>query len=294
MNTHPRPQNHDNSGARPAFATEYVSVGNTTMPLARPLPKRLLGIWAHPDDEAYLSAGLMARVIAAGGSVTVVTATRGEKGTDDPAKYDSDEFGALRQRELEASLAELGVHDVRFMGYRDGECDFADANSAVRRIADVIAEVEPDTIVTFGPDGMTNHDDHKSVSRWATEAWRQTAVTDLFYAAVTNDFLHRFGDVHEEIGVYAEFPTGRPPAVCRRDVAMEVCLGDDELAAKRRALGAHASQTTVLAEILGEDVYTDWWAAETFRRLTWAETQECPVPNWMKTVDRPAELVGMS
>jgi LmbE family N-acetylglucosaminyl deacetylase len=44
------------------------------------LPRRLMGIWAHPDDEAYLSAGLMGRMVDAGRPVTVLTATRGEKG----------------------------------------------------------------------------------------------------------------------------------------------------------------------------------------------------------------------
>ena len=44
------------------IVTEYASIGNRVMPLSRPLPRRLLGIWAHPDDEAYLSAGLMARM----------------------------------------------------------------------------------------------------------------------------------------------------------------------------------------------------------------------------------------
>jgi LmbE family N-acetylglucosaminyl deacetylase len=49
-------------------------------------PRRPLGIWAHPDDEAYLSAGLMARTTDAGGHVTCVTATMGEHGfaADDP------------------------------------------------------------------------------------------------------------------------------------------------------------------------------------------------------------------
>ena len=262
-------------------ATAYSMVGNVLMPISRALPQRLLGVWAHPDDEAYLSAGLMARVIEAGGQVTVLTATRGEKGTDDPLKYDSDVFGAIRQKELQASLAELGVTDVRFLDLRDGECDFTDDESVVRRLVDIIGDVEPDTIVTFGPDGITNHDDHKAVSRWTTEAWRRVATPDLYYAAVTNEFLARFETVHDQLGVYADFPSGRPPAICRRDVAMEVALEPEELQRKRRALAAHATQTGPLAELMGEQVYTNWWAEETFRRPTWAETRECPVAGWM-------------
>jgi hypothetical protein len=49
----------------------------------RPVPT-LLGVWAHPDDEAYLSAGLLASAVDAGWRVVVATATRGEIGTDDP------------------------------------------------------------------------------------------------------------------------------------------------------------------------------------------------------------------
>jgi LmbE family N-acetylglucosaminyl deacetylase len=77
------------------------------------LPHHLMGIWPHPDDEAYLSAGLMARMADAGRRVTVLTLTRGEKGTSDPADFDQPQFAARRERELRASLAELGVDDVR-------------------------------------------------------------------------------------------------------------------------------------------------------------------------------------
>ena len=61
--------------------------------------------------------------------MTVITATRGEKGTSDPADYDQDHFGALREYELRRSLSTLGVHDVRVLDLRDGECDLADDES---------------------------------------------------------------------------------------------------------------------------------------------------------------------
>ena len=67
----------------------------------------LLGVWAHPDDEAYLSAGLMATVRAAGGRVAVVTATRGEHGTSDPQAWPPQRLARIRERELAASLAAL-------------------------------------------------------------------------------------------------------------------------------------------------------------------------------------------
>jgi LmbE family N-acetylglucosaminyl deacetylase len=119
---------------------------NTATPTAtgagQPLPQRLLGVWAHPDDEAYLSAGLMARVVEAGGQVTVLTATRGEQGTSDPEQAGTDAFGHQRARELAASLAVLGVHDVRFLGLPDGGCDGARDEIQVQRILEVILAVE--------------------------------------------------------------------------------------------------------------------------------------------------------
>ena len=55
--------------------------------LSAPSTGTLLGVWAHPDDEAYLSSALMAAARDAGHRVVVVTATRGEQGTDDPGTW---------------------------------------------------------------------------------------------------------------------------------------------------------------------------------------------------------------
>ncbi len=107
-------------------------------------PRRLLGVWAHPDDDAYLSAALMGRVVDAGGCVTVVTATRGECGTPDPARHGSSSFGALREAELRAGLAVLGVTDVRLLGLRDGRLAEEDAEAQAAAVAAVIDEVDPD------------------------------------------------------------------------------------------------------------------------------------------------------
>lgn len=261
----------------PDCATEYTLVGNTLTPMRRALPQRLLGVWAHPDDEAYLSAGLMARVIAAGGSVTIVTATRGEKGTDDPDLYDSERFGQHRERELRSSLALLGVTNVRFLGLRDGECDLAAADIAAA-IEDIAHEVQPDMIVTFGPDGMTNHPDHLAISRWTTEAWRRHGSGELLYATVTHDWAARHRELHDRIGVFGDFADGSAPSVTRSRVALECSLTDAELDRKRAALAAHGSQTAGLAEIMGEETYRSWYRNEHFRRPTRSEIDSCPMP----------------
>jgi LmbE family N-acetylglucosaminyl deacetylase len=247
------------------------------MPLARPVPRRLVGVWAHPDDEAYLSAGLMGRITDAGGEVTMVTATRGEKGTDDPALFDRDEFGAFRERELRASLAEVGVDDVRFLGMRDGECDLVDDEQAVQAIVAVLEDVRPDVVVTFGPDGMTNHPDHRAVSRWTTEAVRRVAGVDLLYATKTSAYMDRFADVHAGIGVFDDFGGRGGPAIPQACVAMECRLTDAELDRKRRVLAGHGSQTDGLARAMGEETYRAWVRDEFFRRPTASELARCPL-----------------
>ena len=82
----------------------------------------VLGVWGHPDDEAYLSAGLMALAVDAGRRVVCVTATAGEAGFPDDDARSVDARVAVRQAEMAASLAELGVAEHHWLGYGDGRC----------------------------------------------------------------------------------------------------------------------------------------------------------------------------
>ena len=92
----------------------------------------ILGIWAHPDDEAYLSGGLMAMARDNGQRVVCVTATRGELGTPDPVAWPPDRLAAERTREMARCLAVLGVREHHWLGYRDGECAAADPDARGR------------------------------------------------------------------------------------------------------------------------------------------------------------------
>ncbi len=235
-------------------------------------PRRLLGVWAHPDDEAYLSAALMARVTDAGGSVTVVTATRGELGTPDSERYGTDSFGDLREAELRASLAELGVSDLRPLGLRDGALPDADTEAQVAILADVMTEVDPEIVVTFGPDGFTWHPDHLAVSAWTTRAWEATGRRgELLYGTMTDEFARRHAGLHDRIGLFADWGPGHPATTPRAALDLECVMTPAELARKRRALGRHASQTDMIAGLFGEETYLAWVDQEAFRRPTDAE-----------------------
>jgi LmbE family N-acetylglucosaminyl deacetylase len=223
----------------------------------------ILGIWAHPDDEVYLSGGVMAAARSAGQRVVCVTATRGEHGTDDPVAWPPDRLGALRQRELEASLAVLGVHEHRFLGVEDGRCAVRPNLPMVERLIAIIREVRPDTILTFGPDGMTGHEDHQMVSRWATAARAvEAADLDLLYATTTAEQADRWQELDERLGVY--LVPGLPLRRTSAELAFELHLDADLSERKLTALQAQTSQTSDLIEQVGVERFRAWVAVESF------------------------------
>jgi LmbE family N-acetylglucosaminyl deacetylase len=227
-------------------------------------PMTLLGVWAHPDDESYLSAVLMSRVLKVGGRVVLATATRGEGGgTGDPGR-----LAELREHELRTAMAGLCVRDVRFLGYPDGQCSIADPEQAIGSIIALIEDVRPDVIVTFGPDGITGHPDHVAVSQWTTAAAAAVGHERVLYATMTHDFLRSHDTLHSTLGVWME---GEPSAVAARDLALHVVPTPRECELKQRALRAHASQVSTLIDIVGADAFDEWWVDEYFRFPTAAE-----------------------
>jgi LmbE family N-acetylglucosaminyl deacetylase len=203
--------------------------------------RTMLGVWAHPDDEAYLSSGLMSRVRQLGGRVVVVTATR--------------------ERELKASLAEVGVHEHHWLRYRDGELDRVTPDRGADDLVPLMEEIRPDVIVTFGPEGMTGHPDHRAISAWTTEAWRRTGRRgDLWHATLTPEFHREWGELNAEVGLW----TTTPPVTPEAELSASVRLGGSLLRRKHRALRAHASQTRALEDLVGSDRYRSWWATENF------------------------------
>jgi len=219
----------------------------------------VLGIWAHPDDEAYLSGGTMAALRDAGHRVVVATATYGEQGTAD-VSLPPDELAAMREDEMRNSLAMVGVREHRWMGYRDGE--FADADGGVASVARLIAEVEPDTILTFGPDGMTGHPDHCAVSAWTTAAWRASgARARLLYATLTPGFHEEWGALNDRVGLWM---SGSGPVTRDEKLALYVVLTGTDLDRKIDAVVAHVSQTAGLVATVGPETFRRWWSAEAF------------------------------
>ncbi|MGH3944816.1 MAG: PIG-L deacetylase family protein [Pseudonocardiaceae bacterium] len=223
----------------------------------------ILGVWAHPDDEAYLSGGLMALARDAGSRVVCVTATRGELGTPDPATWPPHRLATERTGELARSLEILGVDEHHWLGYRDGDCARVSIPHAVGRLCALIAEVRPDTVLTFGPDGQTGHPDHRAVSAWATEAFDRAAPrgSRLLYCTVTDEWARRWSALSEQFGVFAP---GYPITTPTGQLAVNLRLDPTTTARKVRALRAQDTQTAGLVAVMGLDTYAGWVAEEYF------------------------------
>jgi len=136
----------------------------------------LMTVHAHPDDESIGTGGSMAKAVAAGHRVVLVTCTRGEKGEivipelDTPNNHRR--LGELRAAELERAMAHLGVTEWENLGYRDSDMmdrpgnrdprSFwrADLDEAAGRMVWLIRMYQPDVITTYNDFGGYGHPDH--------------------------------------------------------------------------------------------------------------------------------------
>ena len=224
-----------------------------------------LGVWAHPDDDIYLSAGLMAAASRAGDRVVDVTATRGEGGSMDEDRWPSASMGDVRTAELLRSLEVLGIAEHRFLdGPVDVDMDTALDPRGAGQVCSVMAEVEPDTVLTFGPEGMTGHEAHKDVSRWATDAFREVAKpgSRLLYATYTPAWHEEWV---EKLASFGIFRPGTPPCTPEDELEVSIVLSPDLLDLKLAAIKEHASQVEALLHVFGDDGFRRVMAVEWFR-----------------------------
>lgn len=185
----------------------------------------LLVVLAHPDDESFGIGGTLARYAAAGVRVVLVCATRGQAGIPN---LTSEEAGALREKELEAAVAVLRLADLRWLPYMDGRLGDADRDEAVARLVAIMQEVQPQAVITFGPDGISGHPDHIAIHRFTTLAFDHALPAGwLFYMAASEATEQGCGAPLANVG-------GPQPLV-----AIDI---SDFRATKVRAMQCHASQ----------------------------------------------------
>jgi LmbE family N-acetylglucosaminyl deacetylase len=237
----------------------------------------ILGIWGHPDDEAWLSSGLMMRAVEAGHRVMCVTATRGEAGFPADDARSTAERSAVREAELAACLEILGVTEHRYLGYGDGKCADVPDREAVSTLVEIIDDMRPDTILSFGPDGATGHPDHIATCRWTTRAVEEADLpnTRLLYSTKTARWTEEFfaGVDPSTIYMIEDFV---PEHFDESEVEVWFSCGDELADRKVAAMLAQASQIEPLAHSIGLDVFREVIREEFFRapRTTDAEMIE--------------------
>ena len=134
--------------------------------------RRLLGLFAHPDDEAYAAGGTLALTAAMGATVTVVSATRGEAGQD-LCSDGVEDLATRRSRELANSCAVLGVGRPVFLEMPDGGLADLSGVEAANSLLRVLERLEPEVVVTLGSDGAYGHNDHLATTRFLDLAVRR-------------------------------------------------------------------------------------------------------------------------
>jgi LmbE family N-acetylglucosaminyl deacetylase len=153
---------------------------------------RILSITAHPDDVDFGAAGTIATWTDAGIEVVYCLVTDGGAGGFDEA-FPRAEMPALRRAEQTAAAKCVGVHDVRFLGYPDGQVE---ATLDLRRdLARVIRQVRPDRVVCQSPERNyvrmgISHPDHRAVG---------SAALDAVYPDARNPFA--FSELREREGL---------------------------------------------------------------------------------------------
>lgn len=212
----------------------------------------IMGVWAHPDDESFMAGGLLSMAVANGQQVVCITATKGEAGVQDESRWPAARLGDIRAKELLHALEILGIQAQHWLGYYDGKCAEIADEEAVPRLASLIEQYKPDTIITFPPDGMTGHPDHQAVSRWARAAVEQAAHKPAVYFAVQtqeayNSFLKA---MDEKFNVY--FATDHPIFIPESQCDILLKLSPDVAYKKACALKAQESQFSGMFEFLGD------------------------------------------
>lgn len=227
------------------------------------MPYTVVSFQAHPDDEAILVAGTLARAASEGHRVVLVTATDGAAGLASGRLASDGDLGRRRMEELRRAAAAIGCGDVRLLGYDDSGLDgrrgrpgrsFATAavEEAAERLAAILAETAADVLTVYDPAGGYGHPDHVRVHLVGTRAAELAGTPVVLQATVDRRalgralrFLRRTG-LLRLLGVdsgewdprrFDHLFTGPEDITHRVDVRRWA-------GAKREAMAAHSSQAT--------------------------------------------------
>ena len=218
----------------------------------------LVFLHAHPDDEALLTSGTMARASAEGQRVVLVVATDGAAGLASSSM--SVDLAARRAEELDESARVLGVHRLVRLGYADSGLHGdeeqqpggplplcrAPLEEAASRVAEILVEEDADVLVSYDRNGGYGHPDHVRVHEIGVRAAELAYTPRVYEATIPRDLLVR---AIKAAGKVYRFPPEFDPTSFERaysassDITHRVDVRR-YIDAKRASMAAHASQAT--------------------------------------------------
>lgn len=224
------------------------------------MSRTLVALHAHPDDEALLTSGTMARAASEGHRVVLVVATDGALGLASDDYRGDGRLARRRAAELEASANALGVHRICWLGYADSGSDGpippdpddavrfarADVDEAAGRLAEVLREENADVLLSYDAAGGYGHRDHVQVHAVGARAAELAGTPRVLQATIPRDLLVR------AIALVGKLYTF-PPEFDAESFQRAFSAKDEithripvwrQVAAKRAAMRAHASQAS--------------------------------------------------
>jgi LmbE family N-acetylglucosaminyl deacetylase len=222
------------------------------------MPHTLVTFHAHPDDEALLTAGVMAKAADEGHRVVAVFATDGEAGEADRDTFGHGQaLGHHRRAEADAAAAVLGVARVVFLGYGDsgsgggpvapGSFAAADVDEIAGRLAEVLVAEAADVLTVYDRFGGYGHPDHVQVHRAGARAGERAGTSIVLEATISRELLRTGAELAGGLG-YDLGATFQPDSFDEWYVPeVEITTVVDvtaQLPRKRAAMQAHVSQAT--------------------------------------------------
>ena len=208
--------------------------------------RSILFSFAHPDDESFLVAGVACRYGGQGVRLSLATATLGQAGkTGNPRVCTQRELPKVREAELRAATALVGIPQLHLLGYRDQELVAAPPEEIRRQLVQLIRWHRPQVVITFDPNGTNLHADHIAISRF---------TNDAVVAAADPRWLPEAGKPHQIDRLLWTPPTSFWEALRSRrlseqpgiDFVIDIRLWSEH---KAKALRAHRSQHLAIDRI---------------------------------------------
>lgn len=245
-------------------------------------PLRLLAIFAHPDDESLGTGSTLAKYAAEGVEVHLICATKGERGWTGSEKDNPGltQLGALRENELHSAAQALGIRQVYFLGYVDGDLDQAPEAEVIDKISQLIREIRPQVVLSFGPDGIYGHPDHIAISQFSHAACIRAAdaffsnslsphvVSKFYYMIIEKELAVNYAKVFGDIRMNID-GVDRTVSVWPDWAVATIIDGSKYWRIALNAVNCHQSQVAIYGDLnkLSEERSIELWGKRTYYRV---------------------------